>query len=111
MPVPEFPDFRPIELEDITIISSEDFAVFEALYRWKQLSINRICCKNLWSGYEYINREQDLGEKCLRDAKLSHTPAFLVEKYTITLDKNSDAEKYNGQEKLRGKVYRRNKES
>ena len=91
-------------------LSSEDFAVFEALYHWKQLSINRMCCKNLWSGYKYINREQDLGEEGLRQAKLSYNPAFLVEKYTITLDKNSDAEKYNGQEKLRGKVHKRNSE-
>jgi len=69
-------------------LSSEDFAVFEALYHWKQLSINRMCCKNLWSGYKYINREQDLGEEGLRQAKLSYNPAFLGEKYTISPGKN-----------------------
>ncbi|HDM79055.1 MAG TPA: DUF2156 domain-containing protein, partial [Deltaproteobacteria bacterium] len=51
-------------------------------------AINQVCCKNLWSGYEYINREQDMGQKGLRQAKLSYNPAFLVEKYTITPGKN-----------------------
>lgn len=48
-------------------------------------TINQLCCKNLWSHFTYINREQDLGEEGLRKAKLSYDPNFLVEKYTIKL--------------------------
>ncbi len=112
---------------DHSMLTSEDFAVFEALHHWEDLNyeggiilidgkveafslgerlnkvtavvhfekanpkirglypaINRLCCKNLWSNYTYINREQDLGEEGLRQAKLSYNPCFLVEKYTIT---------------------------
>jgi uncharacterized protein len=40
--------------------------------------------KNAWAGVSWINREQDVGEPGLRQAKESFFPDHLVEKYTLT---------------------------
>jgi uncharacterized protein len=47
--------------------------------------INQQFCEKQWKGVPYINREQDLGEPGLREAKLSYNPNRLTEKYRITL--------------------------
>lgn len=47
--------------------------------------INQQFCEKQWKGITCVNREQDLGEPGLREAKLSYNPTRLVEKYRITL--------------------------
>ena len=47
--------------------------------------INQQFCEKSWSNVPMINREQDLGEPGLRQAKLSYLPVHLVEKFRIRL--------------------------
>ena len=47
--------------------------------------INQNFCAHAFAKTAYVNREQDLGEKGLRRAKLSYHPIRLVEKYRIQL--------------------------
>ncbi len=47
--------------------------------------INQQFCREAWAGVTFINREQDLGEPGLRQAKMSYHPHHLVEKYRIRL--------------------------
>jgi uncharacterized protein len=45
--------------------------------------INQQFCEHAWRAVPFINREQDLGDEGLRQAKLSYHPERLVEKYII----------------------------
>lgn len=47
-------------------------------------AINQIFCREAWSSYTYINREQDKGVEGLRKAKESYYPHHMVNKYTVT---------------------------
>lgn len=46
-------------------------------------AINQMFCKEAWSGFTYINREQDMGVEGLRKAKESYYPHHMVNKYTV----------------------------
>ena len=45
--------------------------------------INQQFCEHSWASAEFVNREQDLGEPGLRQAKESYFPDHLVEKFRI----------------------------
>ncbi len=47
--------------------------------------INEQFCEKQWHDVPYVNREQDLGEPGLREAKLSYNPDHFVEKFRIRL--------------------------
>jgi hypothetical protein len=47
--------------------------------------INQQFCEKQWQDIPYVNREQDLGEPGLREAKLSYNPDHFVEKFRIRL--------------------------
>jgi hypothetical protein len=47
------------------------------------VAMNQLFCRNAWSEFEYINREQDLGIAGLRTAKESYFPHHMVKKYTV----------------------------
>lgn len=48
------------------------------------VGINNCFARKFASGYQFINREEDLGLEGLRRSKLSYKPAFILQKYTIT---------------------------
>jgi uncharacterized protein len=45
--------------------------------------LDREFCRLLFTDCQYVNREQDLGELSLRQAKLSYHPVELVQKYRV----------------------------
>lgn len=50
-------------------------------YRGAFNVINRDFCKNEWSEYKYINREEDMGVDGMRYAKRAYNPVKMIEKY------------------------------
>jgi hypothetical protein len=49
--------------------------------------IHRCFAQHSLGGFEFVHREEDLGDEGLRKAKLSYQPALLLEKYTATEQK------------------------
>ena len=47
--------------------------------------MNQQFLENQWSDYHFVNREEDMGLEGLRKAKKSYYPAFLTDKYILTL--------------------------
>ncbi len=45
--------------------------------------INREFLANHWTGYEFVNREQDVGDPGLRRAKESYLPVAMIEKHIV----------------------------
>lgn len=50
-------------------------------------AINQMFLENEWSGFEFVNREDDFGVEGLRRAKKSYHPEFMIEKYSAVLKK------------------------
>lgn len=46
--------------------------------------VNQLFCREVLSGFKFVNREQDLGLEGLRRAKESYHPHHMVEKYRVT---------------------------
>jgi len=70
----------PLNPETVVIHIEKANPAYEGLYSL----INQAFLENEWSGYTYVNREQDLGEEGLRKAKESYFPHHMINKYTIT---------------------------
>lgn len=49
-------------------------------------AINKLFCDKMLREFVYANRQQDLGNEGLRFAKESYKPAFMVKKFTISID-------------------------
>lgn len=72
---------EPLNRETIVIHIEKANPDFDGLYP----TLNQAFLEHHWTGYTYVNREQDLGEDGLRKAKESYFPHHMVNKYTLTL--------------------------
>lgn len=52
-------------------------------FRGLYAAVNQRFCQEIWPGYEFINREQDLGLEGLRRAKKTYNPHHMVDKYIV----------------------------
>ena len=72
---------EPLNSDTVVIHIEKTNPAYDRLYP----TINRSFLEKEWSGYRYVNREQDLGEEGLRKAKESYFPHHMENKYSITL--------------------------
>lgn len=54
-------------------------------YKGVYQAINQMFLSDLEGGFQWVNREQDLGEEGLRKAKLSYNPVEFLKKYRVTV--------------------------
>ncbi|NLY40962.1 MAG: DUF2156 domain-containing protein [Desulfovibrionales bacterium] len=59
---------------------------FKGVYQ----AINQMFLHECCQGFQWVNREQDLGDEGLRKAKLSYNPADFLKKYRVCLKGNLD---------------------
>jgi hypothetical protein len=67
---------------DMGVLNFEKaFADIKGLYQY----FDRECARQLFAGFSYINKENDMGEPGLRKAKKSYHPVRIVKAYQLTL--------------------------
>lgn len=92
-----FADGRPVAFTMGEKLKNNTFCThFEKTlpeYRDAYPVINNGFTKLMLMTYDYVNREEDMGQEGLRKAKLSYQPVFLVDKYCGIL-RNDPSRKY-----------------
>lgn len=73
---------EPLNQDTVVIHIEKANPDFDGIYP----ALQQAFLEHHWSGYTYVNREQDLGEEGLRKAKESYFPHQMVNKYTLTLN-------------------------
>lgn len=67
--------------ETLVIHFEKGNPAFKGIYQ----AINQVFLQRMGSGFAWVNREQDMGDEGLRQAKMSYNPARFVEKYRVRL--------------------------
>ena len=67
--------------ENINIKFEKAFSEYAGSYQ----AINNLFLRNSCTKYKYANREEDLGEAGLREAKISYNPVKMLKKYTVEI--------------------------
>lgn len=70
-----------LDAKNINIHFEKAFGEYAGSYQ----AINYLFLKNQASGYEFVNREEDMGEPGLREAKMSYNPVMMLEKYQLEI--------------------------
>lgn len=73
---------EPLNPEMVVIHIEKANSAFDGLYP----TIHQAFLESHWSGYTYVNREQDLGEEGLRKSKESYFPHHMIQKYSLGLN-------------------------
>jgi len=60
------------------------FARVKGLYQY----FDNVCAKRLFEGYQYINKESDMGIPGIAKAKRSYHPVMMVKSYKLTVNQN-----------------------
>lgn len=72
---------QELDTQNLDVCFEKAFAEYAGSYQ----AINYLFLKNLPKTYLYINREEDMGEPGLREAKLSYNPVMMLEKYQLEI--------------------------
>jgi len=73
---------EPLSADTVVIHFEKGNSEIPGIYQ----AINRDFCRIAWAGFQFINREQDLGVPGLRRAKESYNPVRLVPKYQVRVN-------------------------
>ena len=72
---------QELDPQNIDIMFEKAFPEYAGSYQ----AINYMFLKNYGHKYEYVNREEDMGEPGLREAKESYNPIMMLEKYRMEI--------------------------
>lgn len=70
---------EPVRKDTLVVHIEKAFADVQGAYTM----INQQFAEHEGNGFTYINREEDMGEEGLRQAKMSYKPVFLIEKGVV----------------------------
>jgi len=79
-----FSIYEPISPTTVAIHFERALRSYKGLYQVVNCETAKIIFSN---GFQFINREEDLGDKGLRDAKMSYHPLEVIPAYELTLRK------------------------
>lgn len=70
---------EPVGTDTLVVHIEKAFADVQGAYAM----INQQFAEHEGTGFPYLNREEDMGEEGLRQAKMSYKPVFLIEKGVV----------------------------
>ena len=70
-----------LDEKNLDVMFEKAFPEYTGSYQ----AINYMFLKNQALNYEFANREEDMGEPGLREAKLSYNPSMMLKKYTLEI--------------------------
>ena len=70
-----------LDPQNLDVRFEKAFAEYAGSYQ----AINYMFLKNQASQYQWVNREEDMGEPGLREAKMSYNPAMMLEKFQMEI--------------------------
>jgi hypothetical protein len=73
---------EPLDEETVVIRFEKASPEFRDAYQ----AMNRLFLEHSCQGFVWVNREEDMGDPGMREAKMSYRPERFVEKFTVTLD-------------------------